>query len=160
MEKIIKRLLEGLLNLIARVDDDTIVVIIADKRDLHIVMEILKNHTGLECEYLIDICGVDKGDSILMVYELFSLNKGMRVRVKCELFTEEVDSVVRLWKSASWLEREVYDMLGVNFIGHPDLRRLLTDYGFRGKPLRKEYVGIKEITYDEAQKVVVRKDEK
>jgi NADH-quinone oxidoreductase subunit C len=93
-----------------------------------------------------------------VVYHLLSMRRNTRIRLKVEIREDTlVPSVVDVFPAASWFEREVYDMYGVLFSGHPDLRRLLTDYGFRGHPLRKDFptTGYVEVRYDEAQKRVV-----
>jgi NADH-quinone oxidoreductase subunit C len=116
-----------------------------------------------EClfEVLIDICGVDypqREKRYDVVYHLLSLRKNQRLRVICE--TDEdtpVPSVVAVFPAANWYEREAYDMFGVLFSGHPDLRRILTDYGFQGFPLRKDFplTGYVEVRYDDDLKRVV-----
>jgi NADH-quinone oxidoreductase subunit C len=110
---------------------------------------------------LIDICGVDypeREQRFEVVYHLLSPRENQRIRVKCE--TDEktpVPSVVAVFPAANWFEREAYDMYGIMFSGHPDLRRILTDYGFQGFPLRKDFplTGYVEVRYDDAQKRVV-----
>ena len=116
-----------------------------------------------EClfEVLIDICGVDypqREKRYDVVYHLLSLRKNQRLRVICE--TDEdtpVPSVVAVFPAANWYEREAYDMFGVLFSGHPDLRRIRTDYGFQGFPLRKDFplTGYVEVRYDDDLKRVV-----
>ena len=110
---------------------------------------------------LIDVCGVDWPDRekrFDVVYNLLSLKNNQRVRVKVQ--TDEstpVPSAASLYSAASWFERETYDLYGVIFTGHPDMRRLLTDYGFEGHPLRKDFplTGFVEVRYDDEQKRVV-----
>lgn len=112
-------------------------------------------------QQLLDVCGVDYPDReerFEVVYHLLSLTKNARVRVK--VTTDEVQpvpTVIEVYPSAGWFEREAYDMYGVVFEGHPDMRRLLTDYGFEGHPLRKDFpmTGYVEVRYDEEQKRVV-----
>ena len=112
-------------------------------------------------EVLIDICGVDypeREQRFDVVYHLLSPRRNLRIRLKCE--TDEdtaVPSAVEVFPAANWFEREAYDMYGILFSGHPDLRRLLTDYGFQGHPLRKDFplTGYVEVRYDDAQKRVV-----
>ncbi len=116
-----------------------------------------------EClfEVLIDICGVDypeREKRFDVVYHLLSPRQNQRIRVKCETDEETpVPSVVDVFPAANWFEREAYDMYGILFSGHPDLRRILTDYGFQGYPLRKDFplTGYVEVRYDDAQKRVV-----
>ena len=112
-------------------------------------------------QQLLDVCGADYPDRVErfeVVYHLLSLTRNARVRVKVS--TDEVkpvDTVTGVYPSAGWFEREAYDMYGVVFAGHPDMRRLLTDYGFEGHPLRKDFpmTGYVEVRYDEEQKRVV-----
>jgi NADH-quinone oxidoreductase subunit C len=116
-----------------------------------------------EClfEVLIDICGVDYPERerrFDVVYHLLSPRRNQRIRVKCETDAETpVPSIVDVFPAANWYEREAYDMYGILFSGHPDLRRLLTDYGFQGYPLRKDFplTGYVEVRYDDDQKRVV-----
>jgi len=110
---------------------------------------------------LVDICGVDWPDRprrFDVVYNLLSLKNNQRVRIK--VATDEstpVPSAAALFSAASWFEREAWDLYGIFFSGHDDLRRLLTDYGFEGHPLRKDFplTGYVEVRYDEEQKRVV-----
>ncbi len=110
---------------------------------------------------LVDICGVDwpeRAKRFDVVYNLLSLRHNLRIRVKVAV--EEggsVPSVIDVFSTAGWFERETYDMFGVRFGGNPDLRRLLTDYGFDGHPLRKDFplTGFVEVRYDDTQKRVV-----
>jgi NADH-quinone oxidoreductase subunit C len=121
----------------------------------------LRDDPALQFEVLIDICGVDwpaRRNRFDAVYHLLSPRKNLRLRLKVE--TDEdtaVPSVVEVFPAANWYEREAYDMYGIPFSGHPDLRRLLTDYGFEGHPLRKDFplTGYKEVRYDDELKRVV-----
>ena len=121
----------------------------------------LRDTPGLEYQQLMEIAGVDypeRAERFEVVYQLLSLTKNRRIRVK--LSTDEatpVPSVTGVWPVAGWLEREVYDMYGVIFAGNPDLRRILTDYGFEGFPQRKDFplTGHVELRYSEAEKRVV-----
>jgi NADH-quinone oxidoreductase subunit C len=125
------------------------------------VLKTLRDTPGLEYQQLIEIAGVDYPDRperFEVVYHLLSLTKNRRIRVK--VLTDEatpVPTVTTLWPVAGWLEREVYDMYGVTFAGNPDLRRILTDYGFEGYPQRKDFplTGHVELRYSEAEKRVV-----
>ena len=116
-----------------------------------------------ECQFttLIDITAVDypgRENRFDVVYHLLSMNLNHRVRVKVQIDEGVVvPSLVNLFPSANWFEREVFDMYGILFSGHPDLRRILTDYGFKGHPLRKDFplTGFSEVRYDEVQKKVV-----
>ena len=125
------------------------------------VLTLLRDDQNCQFKQLMDITAVDRPeqpDRLELVYNLLSLKLNQRIRVK--LTTDErspVDSVAGVFSSAIWLEREAWDMFGVFFAGHPDLRRILTDYGFEGHPLRKDFplTGFKEVRYDEQQKRVV-----
>lgn len=110
---------------------------------------------------LVDITGVDypgRSKRFDVVYHFLSMYQNHRVRLRASIREDEmVPSVVSVHPSANWFEREVFDMFGILFSGHPDLRRILTDYGFRGYPLRKDFptTGYTEVRYDEAEKRVV-----
>ncbi len=128
------------------------------------IVEVLKNlrdHPDLRMQQLIDITALDtpsEPERFTVVYQLLSLAKNQRVRVK--LTTDEnmaVPSVVSVYSTANWFERETWDMFGVMFAGHPDHRRILTDYGFEGHPLRKDFplTGYVEVRYSEEEKRVV-----
>jgi NADH-quinone oxidoreductase subunit C len=125
------------------------------------VLTYLRDNGRCQFEVLIDICGVDypsRERRFDVVYHLLSVRQNQRVRVTLE--TDEatpVPSVVSVFPAANWYEREAYDMYGMPFSGHPDLRRLLTDYGFEGYPLRKDFplTGYVEVRYDDELKRVV-----
>ncbi|PYE28470.1 NADH dehydrogenase subunit C [Rhizobium sp. PP-CC-3A-592] len=110
---------------------------------------------------IIDVCGVDypaRAQRFDVVYHLLSPKQNLRIRVKVATSEEEpVPSICSVFPGADWFEREAYDMYGILFTGHPDLRRILTDYGFEGYPLRKDFplTGYVEVRYnDEAKRVV------
>ena len=125
------------------------------------VLTRLRDDPGLQFEVLIDICGVDypsRPERFEVVYHLLSMRLNQRIRVK--VATDEgtpVASVVDVFVAANWFEREAFDLYGIMFTGHPDLRRILTDYGFKGSPLRKDFPmsGYVEVRYDDEQKRVV-----
>jgi NADH-quinone oxidoreductase subunit C len=125
------------------------------------VLTFLRDDARCRFEVLIDICGVDwpqRARRFDVVYHLLSPRLNQRIRVKLETDeSEPVPSAVDVFSAANWYEREVYDMYGVLFVGHPDLRRILTDYGFQGYPLRKDFplTGYVEVRYDDEQKRVV-----
>jgi NADH-quinone oxidoreductase subunit C len=129
--------------------------------DLIKVMKFLRNDSNCRFEMLIDICGVDFPDRekrFDVVYNLLSLKHNYRIRVKVPVNEDEsVPSVVDLWPAAGWFEREAYDLYGIFLEGNPDLRRILTDYGFEGYPLRKDFplTGYLEVRYDVTQKRVI-----
>ncbi len=125
------------------------------------VLTFLRDDTSCLFEVLIDICGVDwpaRPNRFDVVYHLLSPRLNQRIRVKLQ--TDEltpVPSTVGVFSASDWFEREAYDMYGILFSGHPDLRRILTDYGFQGYPLRKDFplTGYVEVRYDDEQKRVV-----
>jgi NADH-quinone oxidoreductase subunit C len=125
------------------------------------VLTFLRDDSNCQFKLLMDVCGVDypdRDERFEVVYNLLSLTHNQRVRIKlsCDADTP-VPSATDVFSSAGWWEREAWDMYGVYFSGHPDLRRILTDYGFEGHPLRKDFPlsGHVEMRYDEAQKRVV-----
>jgi NADH-quinone oxidoreductase subunit C len=125
------------------------------------VLAYLRDQPQCQFKQLIDLCGVDypdRAERFEIVYHLLSLKHNQRIRVK--VATDEatpVPSVTGVFGAADWYEREAWDMYGVYFAEHPDLRRLLTDYGFEGHPLRKDFpqTGYVEVRYDDEQKRVV-----
>ena len=125
------------------------------------VLTWLRDDSNCLFKQLVDVCGVDypaRDERFEVVYNLLSLKHNQRVRVKVTTNeTEPVPSVTSVFSSANWYEREVWDLYGVFFTDHPDLRRILTDYGFEGHPQRKDFplTGYVEMRYDEAQKRVV-----
>jgi NADH-quinone oxidoreductase subunit C len=129
--------------------------------DLLRVITYLRDNPDCRFIQLIDICGVDypgRPERFEVVYHLLSLHHNLRIRVKTTTdAVQPVPSVIGLFPAANWFEREAYDLYGILFEGHPDLRRLLTDYGFRGHPLRKDFplTGFVEVRYSEEQKRVV-----
>jgi NADH-quinone oxidoreductase subunit C len=125
------------------------------------VLTKLRDDPNLQFEILIDIAGVDypaRAHRFEVVYHLLSPRKNMRLRVKLDANdVDPVPSAIPVYPAANWYEREAYDMYGILFSGHPDLRRLLTDYGFQGFPLRKDFplTGYVETRYDDEKKRVV-----
>jgi len=125
------------------------------------ILSFLCNDANCLFQVLVDICGVDypdRDERFEVVYNLLSLKHNVRVRVK--VTTDEstpVPSVSQIYPAAGWFERECWDMYGVFFSEHPDLRRMLTDYGFEGHPLRKDFplTGYVEVRYDDEQRRVV-----
>ena len=137
--------------------------------DLLSVADALRDHPALKFEQLIDLCGLDYRDygngrhggfRYAVVYHLLSVSSNHRLRLKVFATDDEfpvMDSVVGIWPSANWFEREAFDLFGIMFPGHPDLRRILTDYGFIGHPFRKDFPlsGFVEVRYDPDQKRVI-----
>ncbi len=139
---------------------DELVIYIAPK-DIHKVMVFLHEDSSCCFEQMMDVTAVDymeRSPRFDVVYNLLSLTHNHRIRVKASLNEDEaIASVTDIWKCANWWEREVWDMFGLMFDGHPDLRRILTDYGFEGHPLRKDFplTGHVEVRYDETERRVV-----
>ena len=132
-----------------------------DSEDLHNVLLFIKNDSRVKFRQLIDITAVDYPESenrFKLIYFLLSHENNLRLNI--EFFIKEndlVSSVTTIFPSANWMEREVFDMYGIKFNDHPDLRRILTDYGFEGHPLRKDFplTGHNEVRYSEDKKKVV-----
>lgn len=139
---------------------------VVPRENLVEVCRVLRDDAELAFEQLIDVAGVDyleyrdwDGPRFAVVYHLLSVTKNHRMRIRV-LLDEEVplvDSVIPIWNSANWFEREAFDLFGIMFEGHPDLRRILTDYGFVGHPFRKDFplTGNVEMRYDLEKKRVV-----
>jgi NADH-quinone oxidoreductase subunit C len=129
--------------------------------NLEALVETLRDDPAFRFSSLVDITAIDhpeRAQRFDVVYHFLSMYRNHRIRLKVAIREEEmVPSLVDLHPSANWFEREVFDMFGILFSGHPDLRRILTDYGFRGYPLRKDFptTGYTEVRYDEALKRVV-----
>jgi NADH-quinone oxidoreductase subunit C len=152
-------------NLGARIVESTLaygeLTIAVAASDIVEVLTFLK--TDPQCQFLsiIDICGADypqREKRFDVVYHLLSPRQNRRIRIKIEVDEETpVPSAVGVYRGADWFERETYDLYGVLFSGHPDLRRLLTDYGFQGHPLRKDFplTGFVEVRFDDESKRVV-----
>jgi NADH-quinone oxidoreductase subunit C len=131
--------------------------------------KLLRDHADLKLEQLVDLCGVDyssyrdgayEGQRYAVVSHLLSVSKNWRLRLKVFAADDEfpcVASVTEIWSSANWFEREAFDMFGIIFEGHNDLRRILTDYGFIGHPMRKDFPtsGHVEMRYDAEQRRVI-----
>jgi NADH dehydrogenase (ubiquinone) Fe-S protein 3 len=137
------------------------ITIFVKPNNLHNILIFLHKDYNCLCKSLVDITAVDYPEQIKrfeIIYNLLSFKYNFRLRIKILLEeNENIESVVGIFKGANWLEREVYDMFGIFFINHPDLRRILTDYGFEGYPLRKDFPlsGFIEIRYDDEAKRIV-----
>ena len=135
--------------------------VVANLAHLEELVEYLRDDASCRFSTLVDITAVDypeRAQRFDVVYHFLSMYRNQRIRVKVAVREDEmVPSLVAIHPSANWFEREVFDMFGILFSGHPDLRRILTDYGFRGYPLRKDFptTGYTEVRYDEALKRVV-----
>jgi NADH-quinone oxidoreductase subunit C len=135
--------------------------IFVEGKDIVRVLAFLRDDPECEFKILIDICGVDypqRAKRFDVVYHLLSISRNRRIRVKVEAGENEpIPSVFSVYPAANWFERETFDMYGIVFSDHPDLRRLLTDYGFSGYPLRKDFplTGYVEVRWDDNEKRVV-----
>lgn len=131
------------------------------RETLGAVMTKLRDDKTLEYQQLMEIAGVDypeRPERFELCYHLLSLTRNHRIRIKVTVDEDTpVSSITHIWPVAGWLEREVFDMYGVLFDGNPDLRRILTDYGFRGHPFRKDFplTGYVEMRYSEEHKRVI-----
>ncbi len=143
--------------------------IVVKSHDYLSAMRVLRDHADLRFEELVDLCGVDysaygdgvwEGPRFAVVSHLLSIKHNWRVRVRVFATDDEmpvVASMIDIWPSANWYEREAFDFFGILFEGHNDLRRILTDYGFIGHPFRKDFPvsGYVEMRYDPEQKRVI-----
>jgi len=136
-------------------------ILVVSNNNLLFSLQFLKNHIGYQYKLLSCISGVDllgKDYRFSVVYDLLSLTYNTRIRVK--VFINEitfVSSIVNIFINANWWEREIWDLYGIYFDKHPDLRRILTDYGFEGHPMRKDFplYGYVELRYDESKKRII-----
>jgi NADH-quinone oxidoreductase subunit C len=132
-----------------------------DEKDLIDVVQFLKLNEYCKFRQLIDIAGVDYPEDekrFELVYLFLSHEHNSRIKLLIKFQLEQsINSITKIFPSANWMEREVFDMYGIKFKNHPDLRRILTDYGFKGHPLRKDFplTGFKEVRYSEREKKVV-----
>ncbi|MBS0423942.1 MAG: NADH-quinone oxidoreductase subunit C [Proteobacteria bacterium] len=150
------------------------ITIIVRAEDIITACTNLRDNSKLRFDTLIDLCGIDYstyGDELsakhdlrnkrfAVIYHLLSVEKNYRLRIRVLAENNEfpvVDSVTEIWPAANWFEREAFDLYGIVFTGHPDLRRILTDYGFIGNPFRKDFpiTGHVEMRYDAEQKRVI-----
>jgi len=157
---------ESLVQAVVRLGELTLIV---KPQTYAAAMRTLRDHPDCRFEQLIDLCGMDysdygdgawEGARFAVVVQLLSLTNTQRVRVRVFCPDDDlpvVASMVEIWPSASWFEREAFDLYGIVFEGHPDLRRILTDYGFIGHPFRKDFPlsGNVEMRYDPTQQRVI-----
>ena len=126
------------------------------------LVKFLKDSRGFQFTTFIDICGVDypnRNKRFDVVYHFLSMKKNKRIRIKASIEeNDSIESIVSIFPAADWYEREAYDLYGINFSNHPDLRRMLTDYNFQGFPLRKDFplTGYTQVRYDDSQKRIVQ----
>ena len=132
-----------------------------DEENFVEVIQFLKSNDKCKFKQLIDIAGVDYPDEekrFQIIYLLLSHEYNLRIKVLVHLDeNQSITSLTKIYPSANWMEREVFDMYGIKFKNHPDLRRILTDYGFKGHPLRKDFplTGFNEVRYSEKEKKVI-----
>ena len=144
----------------SNIKHDQINICIEDNNLIEVII-FLKTHSSTKFKQLIDITAVDypeRDKRFKMVYLLLSHEKNSRIKIEFDIKEGEIlSSLTSIFPSANWMEREVFDMYGVEFKDHPDLRRILTDYGFKGHPLRKDFplTGHNEVRYSEEDKKVI-----
>tara|TARA_B100001057_G_scaffold8347_1_gene7684 strand:- start:3716 stop:4330 length:615 start_codon:yes stop_codon:yes gene_type:complete len=132
-----------------------------EENDILDVVQFLKSNENCKFKQLIDIAGVDYPENekrFELVYLLLSHENNLRIKVLIKFqINQSIFSLTKIFPSANWMEREVFDMYGIKFKNHPDLRRILTDYGFKGHPLRKDFplTGFNEVRYSEKDKKVI-----
>ena len=142
------------------IDNDELLIEV-DEKDIVDVVQFLKSNENCKFKQLIDIAGVDYPDNekrFQLVYLFLSHEYNLRVKLLIKFETDQsINSLTKIFPSANWMEREVFDMYGIKFKNHPDLRRILTDYGFKGHPLRKDFplTGFNEVRYSEKEKKVI-----
>jgi NADH-quinone oxidoreductase subunit C len=142
-------------------------IIYVDKNHIEDFLTFLRDDDNLSFKSLIDLFGADmlgiRSPRFEIIYNLLSYKLNNRITIKVKINdNEDVPSVYKIYSCANWFEREAFDMYGIKFTNHPDLRRILTDYNFEGYPLRKDFplTGFKEVRYDEKQQQVIYEDVK
>jgi len=142
------------------INNDELLIEVGEN-DLTEVVQFVKSNEKLKFRQLIDIAGVDypeeeKRFNLIYLFLSHENNSRLKLLVKFET-SQAINSITKIFPSANWMEREVFDMYGIKFKNHPDLRRILTDYGFKGHPLRKDFplTGFNEVRYSEKEKKVV-----
>ena len=142
------------------IENDELSIEIKDN-DLFDIVQFLKSNEDCKFKQLIDIAGVDYPENekrFELVYLFLSHENNLRIKLLIRFqMNQSISSLTKIFPSANWMEREVFDMYGIKFKNHPDLRRILTDYGFKGHPLRKDFplTGFNEVRYSEKEKKVV-----
>ena len=159
MANYVREILDDICETVIATNDEVLVRI--SSNDIVAVLTKLRDDNHVAFNQLSDLTAVDYPERparFEMVYQLLSITNNMRLRILAEVAEgQSVPSVTGIFSAANWAEREVWDMFGILFAGHPDLRRLLTDYGFEGHPLRKDFplTGHVEVRYDDSQRRVV-----
>ena len=142
------------------IDNDELLIEV-DEKDIIDVVQFLKSNENCKFKQLIDIAGVDYPDNekrFELIYLFLSHENNLRIKLLIKFEPDQsINSLTKIFPSANWMEREVFDMYGIKFKNHPDLRRILTDYGFKGHPLRKDFplTGFNEVRYSEKDKKVI-----
>ena len=137
------------------------ILIESEVESLLTVIQFLKSNDNCKFKQLIDIAAIDfpeKNKRFRLVYLLLSHEKNLRIKLSVDFEIEKkIPSIIKIFPSANWMEREVFDMYGIKFTNHPNLKRILTDYGFKGHPLRKDFplTGFNEVRYSEKEKRVI-----
>ena len=144
----------------SQIDNDELLIEVKENEIIDIV-QFLKSNENCKFKQLIDIAGVDYPENekrFELVYLFLSHENNLRIKLLIKFETDQsINSLTKIFPSANWMEREVFDMYGIKFKNHPDLRRILTDYGFKGHPLRKDFplTGFNEVRYSEKDKKVI-----
>ena len=137
------------------------ICIIASKTDFIKIVHFIKDHPTTNFSLLVDMCAVDYPDQkerFEIIYNFLSISQNLRLRLKLRIHdNDSVESISNIYPCSNWYEREIWDLFGISFINHPDLRRILTDYGFEGHPLRKDFplTGFVQVKYDDEKKQVI-----
>ena len=159
LEKLINSELSSKIQKSIITNDELLIEV--EENNLIDVVQFLKSNEDCKFKQLIDIAGVDYPENekrFELVYLFLSHEKNLRIKVLLRFQIEQsIISLTKIFPSANWMEREVFDMYGIKFKNHPDLRRILTDYGFKGHPLRKDFplTGFNEVRYSEKDKKVI-----
>ena len=159
MEKLINSELSSKIKSSLIANDELSIII--DDNDLIDVVQFLKSNENCKFKQLVDIAGVDYPENekrFELIYLLLSHEKNLRIKILIKFQIKQmISSLTKIFPSSNWMEREVFDMYGIKFKNHPDLRRILTDYGFKGHPLRKDFplTGCNEVRYSEKEKKVI-----
>ena len=159
LEKLIHSELSSKINNSSITNEELLIEI--DENNLVDVIQFLKSNENCKFKQLIDIAGVDYPENekrFELIYLFLSHENNLRIKLLIKFETAQaINSITKIFPSANWMEREVFDMYGIKFKNHPDLRRILTDYGFKGHPLRKDFplTGFNEVRYSEKDKKVI-----
>ena len=138
------------------------ITIMAKQKDIFSIIMFLKDNPSISMESLIDLTAIDypsQEKRFTLAYNLLSVSKNLRIKVKTKISEDvPIQSVTDIYPNANWYEREVWDLFGIRFSGHPDLRRILTDYDFEGHPLRKDFPlsGFTQVRFDDESGKVVK----